>query len=247
MSFCNGSVCVFCMLFSGEYLSKHEKCKLCDVTCYKCTGPESEDCISCSSTRWGVSWSLVSHSKPNVQCVCGEKISLLCSLAGCLIMGSVCSAVILGSTRGMDSVISATTHAWSVQTTGLINALAVPKVNSWVVTASLLAEKTTDSLHCFCFHTDKFGVERYLFKQECRESCPGGYFHSPKGTCEPCPPNCTVCTSTGHCLHCTPSYYPKDGTCARLLCGVGQLHHNFSRMFPMACLTFSIVSFFCDY
>lgn len=191
--------------------------------------------------------SISKYSCSETECaVCGEKISLLYSLAGCLIMGNVCSAVILGSMRGMDSVIFAITHAWNVQTRGLINVLAVEKVN-WVMTASLGREKyrlLTLFLFCFCFHTDKFGVERYLFEGECRESCPGGYFHSPKGTCDPCPPNCTVCTSTGHCLHCTSSYYPKDGMCARLLCGVGQLHHNFSRMFLMACLTFFLCFFF---
>jgi len=51
------------------------------------------------------------------------------SLAGCLIMGNVCSAVILGSTRGMDSVIFATTHASNVQMRGLTNVPAVAKVN----------------------------------------------------------------------------------------------------------------------
>lgn len=77
------SLCVFCILFSGEYLSEHDKCKLCDSTCYKCTGPESEDCISCLSTRWGVNWSLVSHStytavvRPNVQCVWGEDFTFV--------------------------------------------------------------------------------------------------------------------------------------------------------------------------
>lgn len=167
------------------------------------------------------------------------------SLAGCLIMGNVWLAVILGSTRGMDSVIFATTHASNVQTKGLKNVPAVAKVN-WVMTASHSRDKyrlLTFFLFCFCFHPDKFGVERYLFEEECRVSCPRGYFHSLKGTCDPCPSNCTVCTSTGHCLYCTPSYYPKDGMCAKLECGVGQLHHNCSRIFPIACLTFSIVSF----
>ncbi|XP_016105820.1 proprotein convertase subtilisin/kexin type 5-like, partial [Sinocyclocheilus grahami] len=59
-------------------------------------------------------------------------------------------------------------------------------------------------------------------KGECRATCPEGYSHSSNGTCDPCSPNCTVCTSSGHCLHCTPSYYPKDGTCAKLECGLGE-------------------------
>ncbi|CDQ96658.1 unnamed protein product [Oncorhynchus mykiss] len=39
-------------LFSGEYLSRHGKCHLCYATCYKCVGPEKEDCISCPSSRY---------------------------------------------------------------------------------------------------------------------------------------------------------------------------------------------------
>ncbi|XP_062273839.1 proprotein convertase subtilisin/kexin type 5-like [Scomber scombrus] len=35
-----------------EYLSRHEKCHLCDVTCMQCVGPEREDCTSCSPTRF---------------------------------------------------------------------------------------------------------------------------------------------------------------------------------------------------
>ena len=33
-------------------MSKHGKCHLCDATCLQCTGPESEDCISCPEARW---------------------------------------------------------------------------------------------------------------------------------------------------------------------------------------------------
>lgn len=55
-------------------------------------------------------------------------------------MGNVCSAVILGSTRGMDSVIFATTHASNVQMRGLTNVPAVAKVN-WVMTASHSKDK----------------------------------------------------------------------------------------------------------
>lgn len=51
------------------------------------------------------------------------------SLPGFLIMGHVYSPVVLGSLKGMDSVIIATTHASNVQTRDLTNVVAVAKVN----------------------------------------------------------------------------------------------------------------------
>ncbi|KAJ8413952.1 hypothetical protein AAFF_G00065500 [Aldrovandia affinis] len=35
-----------------EYLTEQDRCHLCDATCYKCTGPENTDCISCGLTRY---------------------------------------------------------------------------------------------------------------------------------------------------------------------------------------------------
>ncbi|XP_030622390.1 proprotein convertase subtilisin/kexin type 5b [Chanos chanos] len=76
---------------------------------------------------------------------------------------------------------------------------------------------------CSSCDADKFGVERYLFNGQCRETCPEGHFHSGRRTCDPCPENCLVCDSSVRCIHCNASYYPKDGKCLKLECGIGEV------------------------
>lgn len=38
-------------VFKGEYQDESGACQPCDVSCHKCKGPKSEDCLSCSNTR----------------------------------------------------------------------------------------------------------------------------------------------------------------------------------------------------
>ncbi|KAL2092601.1 hypothetical protein ACEWY4_012399 [Coilia grayii] len=45
-----GSVCV-CVWFAGEYFSRHGSCHRCGFSCETCTGPEDEDCLTCSRLR----------------------------------------------------------------------------------------------------------------------------------------------------------------------------------------------------
>ncbi|KAL7884219.1 hypothetical protein AOLI_G00069890 [Acnodon oligacanthus] len=71
--------------------------------------------------------------------------------------------------------------------------------------------------------TDRFGVERYLFDHECRNSCPEGHYPSSKSICEPCPPHCLLCSSGARCLQCAAHFYSKDGACVQLECGVGKV------------------------
>ncbi|KAL6456780.1 hypothetical protein MHYP_G00353240 [Metynnis hypsauchen] len=76
---------------------------------------------------------------------------------------------------------------------------------------------------CTSCNKDRFGVERYLFDHECRDSCPEGHYPSSKNICESCPPHCLVCSSGSHCLQCAAQFYSKDGTCVKLECGLGKV------------------------
>lgn len=122
---------LYCVCTSGEYLSRHQKCGLCHATCYKCTGPESEDCISCSSTRWCMNHRWLDGGmvvmQENFVCCVGEGLSLSC-LAGFSIRAAVWSDVILGSIRWMDSVVFATTRVLNVKMKDRIDVPAVAKV-----------------------------------------------------------------------------------------------------------------------
>ncbi|KAM3849768.1 proprotein convertase subtilisin/kexin type 5-like, partial [Diretmus argenteus] len=77
--------------------------------------------------------------------------------------------------------------------------------------------------NCTSCDKDKFGVDRYLFRGQCRDACPEGFFHSWRRECEPCPANCTICTVADRCLHCSPAHNLRDGRCVPLECGVGEL------------------------
>lgn len=40
------------LCLTGEYQDSNGECHACHATCLKCTGPQSEDCISCISSQW---------------------------------------------------------------------------------------------------------------------------------------------------------------------------------------------------
>ncbi|KAJ8285410.1 hypothetical protein GJAV_G00026500 [Gymnothorax javanicus] len=77
--------------------------------------------------------------------------------------------------------------------------------------------------NCTSCDKDKFGVDRYLFKQQCRDACPEAHYHSQEHTCELCGEHCKVCTSSHTCITCTTSYYPEQGVCTHLDCGEGEV------------------------
>uniref|UniRef100_A0A673ZZV9 Proprotein convertase subtilisin/kexin type 5-like n=1 Tax=Salmo trutta TaxID=8032 RepID=A0A673ZZV9_SALTR len=75
--------------------------------------------------------------------------------------------------------------------------------------------------NCTSCDTDKFNMDRYLYKGGCVDACPEGHYHTQEKSCEACPDNCKLCSSATHCLRCNSSYYTTDGVCTRLECGEG--------------------------
>ncbi|KAG5841338.1 hypothetical protein ANANG_G00198480 [Anguilla anguilla] len=150
----------------GEYLTERGRCHLCSASCYKCTGPEDTDCISCGLTRY------FDEGSCGLQCSPGKyPLDRQCHLCH-----HTCRDCDDG---GPDN--------------------------------------------CTSCDKDKFGVDRYLFQQQCRDACPEAHYHSKEHTCEPCGDNCKVCTSSHTCITCASSFYPKEGACVRLDCGEGEV------------------------
>uniref|UniRef100_A0A3Q4GEQ2 Proprotein convertase subtilisin/kexin type 5-like n=1 Tax=Neolamprologus brichardi TaxID=32507 RepID=A0A3Q4GEQ2_NEOBR len=77
--------------------------------------------------------------------------------------------------------------------------------------------------NCTSCDTDKFKVERYLYKGMCLDVCPEAFYHTKQRTCEPCVDHCRLCTGPNHCLKCNSSYYVSDGSCVKLECGEGEV------------------------
>ncbi|XP_073723703.1 proprotein convertase subtilisin/kexin type 5b isoform X1 [Misgurnus anguillicaudatus] len=191
-----------------------KSCHKCDSTCYVCTGPGERNCSSCVS----------GYNLENGICA----VSTICKdgeyLSGddqCGLCHSTC--YMCKGPESKDCISCLLTRFFD---------------NGTCVIQCDPGKYQRDGQCHLCHHTcleckdegpdkctrcgeDRYGVERYLFEGECRDSCPEGYYHSSSGTCDPCPPNCTVCISTDHCLYCAPSYYPTDGKCVKLQCGEG--------------------------
>uniref|UniRef100_A0AAV2IUA6 EGF-like domain-containing protein n=1 Tax=Knipowitschia caucasica TaxID=637954 RepID=A0AAV2IUA6_KNICA len=89
---------------------------------------------------------------------------------------------------------------------------------SWTV-----LKESSGASNCTSCDTDKFGLDRYLFRGACVDVCPDFFFHTREKSCEPCPAHCSVCSSSSHCLRCNSSYYVSDGLCNKLECGEGEV------------------------
>uniref|UniRef100_A0A8C1W9D5 Proprotein convertase subtilisin/kexin type 5b n=1 Tax=Cyprinus carpio TaxID=7962 RepID=A0A8C1W9D5_CYPCA len=201
----------------GYYLCLHlnsfdSACR-CDPTCYVCAGPGERNCSTCVS----------GYNLENGMCI----VSTICKdgeySEKCVLCSSTCSKCTGPGSK--DCISCPHTRLFDNGTCVIHCDPGKYERDGQCHLCHHTCLECTDGApdKCTRCSKDRFGVERYLFEGQCRESCPKGYSHSSKGTCDPCPPNCTICTSSGHCLHCTPSYYPKDGTCAKLECGVGEV------------------------
>uniref|UniRef100_A0A8C1EK54 Proprotein convertase subtilisin/kexin type 5b n=1 Tax=Cyprinus carpio carpio TaxID=630221 RepID=A0A8C1EK54_CYPCA len=188
-------------------------CQKCDPTCYVCAGPGERNCSTCLS----------GYNLENGMCI----VSTICKdgeySEKCVLCSSTCSKCTGPGSK--DCISCPHTRLFDNGTCVIHCDPGKYERDGQCHLCHHTCLECTDGApdKCTRCSKDRFGVERYLFEGQCRESCPKGFSHSSKGTCDPCPPNCTVCTSSGHCLHCTPSYYPKDGTCAKLECGVGEV------------------------
>uniref|UniRef100_A0A8C1W980 Proprotein convertase subtilisin/kexin type 5b n=1 Tax=Cyprinus carpio TaxID=7962 RepID=A0A8C1W980_CYPCA len=191
-------------------------CQKCDPTCYVCAGPGERNCSTC------VSGYNLENGMCIVSTICkdGEYLS---KAEKCVLCSSTCSKCTGPGSK--DCISCPHTRLFDNGTCVIHCDPGKYERDGQCHLCHHTCLECTDGApdKCTRCSKDRFGVERYLFEGQCRESCPKGYSHSSKGTCDPCPPNCTICTSSGHCLHCTPSYYPKDGTCAKLECGVGEV------------------------
>ncbi|XP_063753552.1 proprotein convertase subtilisin/kexin type 5-like [Eleginops maclovinus] len=82
---------------------------------------------------------------------------------------------------------------------------------------------STTTFFTFVVPLDKFQVARYLFYNQCRDVCPEGFFHSKWKRCEACPAECIICSSTEHCLQCSPGHQLRNNKCVPLECNAGQV------------------------
>ncbi|XP_028273367.1 proprotein convertase subtilisin/kexin type 5 [Parambassis ranga] len=199
-----------------EIADGHRICRRCDASCLTCVGPSRRNCSSCSSghrLQEGV-------CVVNTVCTDGEYQD---SDGKC----HACDATCLKCTgpQSEDCISCASSRA--LDEGRCVAACAKGRYQSGGQchlcdhTCATCVE--AGPANCTSCDTDRFGVERYLYKGLCVDACPEAFYHTKEMTCEPCSDHCRLCTSPNHCLKCNSSYYISDGVCTKLECGEGEV------------------------
>ncbi|XP_056146386.1 proprotein convertase subtilisin/kexin type 5-like [Lampris incognitus] len=191
-------------------------CRRCDASCLTCVGPSMENCGSCSS----------GHSLQEGVCV----VSNLCgdgefpdSNGKCRVCDAMC--VKCTGPHSEDCISCAASRildegrCLAECTRGKYQSGGQCHLCHHTCATCVDGE----AANCTSCDTDKFGVERYLYKDQCVDTCPEVFYHTEEKSCAPCSQHCTLCTSLTHCLTCNSSYHLSDGLCAKLECGEGEV------------------------
>uniref|UniRef100_A0A4W6C5K8 Proprotein convertase subtilisin/kexin type 5a n=1 Tax=Lates calcarifer TaxID=8187 RepID=A0A4W6C5K8_LATCA len=188
----------------------------CDASCLTCVGPSRGNCSSCSS----------GHSLQEGVCV----VNTVCTDGEYQDSNGKCHAC--------DATCLKCTGPKSEDCISCVSSRALDEGHCVVECAKgkyqsggrcHLCDHTCATCvdagpaNCNSCDTDKFGMERYLYKGQCVDACPEAYYHTKERTCEACSDHCRLCTSSTHCLKCNSSYYVSDGACAKLECGEGEV------------------------
>ncbi|KAM6976267.1 proprotein convertase subtilisin/kexin type 5 [Tautogolabrus adspersus] len=199
-----------------EIADGHRTCRRCDASCLTCEGPSRGNCSSCSS----------GHSLQegvcvvNTECTDGEYQD---ANGEC----HACDATCLKCTgpRREDCISCAVSRALD-EGRCLLECekgkyLSGGQCHLCDHTCATCVE--AGPANCTSCDTDKFRLERYLYKGLCVDACPEAFYHTKMKSCEPCSDHCRLCTSLNRCLKCNTSYYVSDGVCAKLECGEGEV------------------------
>uniref|UniRef100_A0A3P9MI74 Proprotein convertase subtilisin/kexin type 5b n=1 Tax=Oryzias latipes TaxID=8090 RepID=A0A3P9MI74_ORYLA len=208
---------------SGYYLFEQSSdngqmqrsCKKCDTSCYECSGPGERNCSNCIS---------------------GYNLE-----AGVCVVSTICKDGEYLSKHGECHLCDITCE----RCTGpeREDCTSCPPTRLYeegkCVIRCQLGRYSKEGLCSLCHHTcqactdegpdkctscdtDRFGVTRYLFQNQCREVCPEGFYQSARMRCDPCPADCTVCAAADHCLQCSPGHMLRHDHCVPLECSTGE-------------------------
>ncbi|XP_044031068.1 proprotein convertase subtilisin/kexin type 5 [Siniperca chuatsi] len=201
---------------SPEIADGHRICRRCDASCLTCVGPSQGNCSSCSS----------GHSLQegvcvvNTECTDGEYQD---SNGRC----HACDATCLKCTGPQREDCISCVSSRALDEGCCVVECAKGKYQSGgqchLCDHTCATCVDAGPANCTSCDTDKFEMERYLYKGQCLDACPEAFYHTKERSCEPCSDSCQLCTSPTHCLKCNSSYYVSDGVCAKLECGEGEV------------------------
>uniref|UniRef100_A0A3Q3MRR5 Proprotein convertase subtilisin/kexin type 5a n=1 Tax=Mastacembelus armatus TaxID=205130 RepID=A0A3Q3MRR5_9TELE len=201
---------------SPEIADGHRTCRRCDASCFTCVGPSWGNCSSCSS----------GHSLQEGMCA----VNTVCTDGEYQDRNRKCHAcdsTCLKCTGPQSGDCISCASSWALD--GGHCVLECPKGKYQSGGQCHLCDHTCSicldagPANCTSCDTDKFGMERYLYKGQCLDACPKSFYHTKERSCELCSDHCQLCTGPTHCLKCNSSYYISDGVCVKLECGEGEV------------------------
>ncbi|XP_028457908.1 proprotein convertase subtilisin/kexin type 5 [Perca flavescens] len=199
-----------------EIADGHRICRRCDASCLTCVGPSRGNCSSCSSGHSLQEGACV----VNTECTDGEYQDSNGKCHTCDVTCLKCTGpqredcISCASSRALDAGRCMAECAKGKYQSGGQCHLCDHTCATCV---------DAGPANCTSCDTDKFGLERYLYKGLCVDACPEAFYHTEERSCEPCSDHCRLCSSPTHCLNCNSSYYVSDGVCAKLECGEGEV------------------------
>nr|XP_004550004.2 proprotein convertase subtilisin/kexin type 5 [Maylandia zebra] len=199
-----------------EIADGHRICRRCDASCLTCVGPSRWNCSSCSSGH-----SLQRGAcAADTECTDGEYQD---SNGEC----HACHATCLKCTGPQSEDCISCISSQALDEGRCVVGCASGKYQSGgrchLCDHTCATCVDAGPANCTSCDTDKFKVERYLYKGMCLDACPEAFYHTKQRTCEPCVDHCRLCTGPNHCLKCNASYYVSDGSCVKLECGEGEV------------------------
>ncbi|XP_078423427.1 proprotein convertase subtilisin/kexin type 5b isoform X2 [Cetorhinus maximus] len=205
----------------GYYIdqpSEHgeKTCRRCDASCLTCTGQGERNCSTCPSgynLEGGV-------CVVGTVCKDGEYID---DAGNCLTCHFYCDKC---SGPSKDDCITCVAPRFFDDGHCVINC-STDKfgMNGQCYPCHHTCKRCTggEPNDCTSCDKDKFGNNRYFFKDECSEDCPTSHYPAADKICRPCSSNCEVCINDRQCVKCSSGYYPKHEGCQQLQCGEGEI------------------------
>ncbi|XP_017941456.2 proprotein convertase subtilisin/kexin type 5 isoform X4 [Manacus vitellinus] len=205
---------------SGYYLdhsteSGYKSCKRCDASCLDCSGQGDRNCTSCPS---------------------GYNLD-----TGACVMGTVCKdGEYLDDSQECQLCEASCQKCTGPESDNCISCLLTRvfddgrcvvqcprgkfefKGQCHVCHHTCLDCSGSEPNKCTSCGTDRRGTERFLYRGECRESCPPGHYHADH-TCMPCSGHCEVCLNSHHCKRCFRGYYLTENMCQKHSCKEGEV------------------------
>ncbi|KAM3611892.1 uncharacterized protein V6R79_025475 [Siganus canaliculatus] len=204
---------------NGYYLSEQtsdngqvqRSCKKCDHSCYECLGPGERNCSSCAS-----GYNLEAGACM-VSTICKDG-HYLSQHGTCHLCDATCQQC-KGPERE-DCTSCPTTRFFDDGRCDIRCQKGRYAMGRQCHLCHHTCQECTDEgpENCTSCDRDKFGVARYLYQGQCRDTCPEAFYHSAWRRCESCPQDCLVCSASNHCLHCSPGHMLRNGKCVPLQC-----------------------------